>query len=44
MGVGMILIVAKSEVDKALVALKQNGGDPSIIGEVIAGPKGVEFV
>jgi phosphoribosylformylglycinamidine cyclo-ligase len=44
MGVGMVLIVGKSEVDKAVAALRQNGADPSIIGEVVSGPKGVEFV
>jgi phosphoribosylformylglycinamidine cyclo-ligase len=44
MGVGMVLIVGKNEVDKALAALKKNGADPSVIGEVFAGDKGVEFV
>jgi phosphoribosylformylglycinamidine cyclo-ligase len=44
MGVGMLLIVAKAQVDKAIAALKKNGADPSIIGEVVSGEKGVEFV
>ncbi len=44
MGVGMIVIVSKEETDKTLEALKQNGATPSIIGEVVAGQKGVAFV
>ena len=44
MGVGMVLIVAMDNLDKALALLKQNGADPSVIGEVVAGEKGVEFV
>ncbi|HUO57133.1 MAG TPA: phosphoribosylformylglycinamidine cyclo-ligase [bacterium] len=44
MGVGMVLIVGKPEVDRAIAALKKNGADPSVIGEVVAGEKGVEFV
>ena len=44
MGVGMVIIVGKQDVDKALAELKKNGADPSIIGEVVAGKKGVEFV
>jgi phosphoribosylformylglycinamidine cyclo-ligase len=44
MGVGMVLIVGKENTDKALALLKQNGATPSIIGEVVAGTKGVELV
>lgn len=44
MGVGMVLIVNPKNLDKALRLLKKNGADPSVIGEVIAGPKGVEFI
>ncbi len=44
MGVGMVIIVGKSEVDKTVAALKKTGADPSVIGEVFAGEKGVEFV
>ncbi len=44
MGVGMVIIVGLAEVAKAMEALKKNGADPSIIGEVVAGEKGVEFV
>jgi len=40
----MVIIVGKQDVDKALAELKKNGADPSIIGEVVAGEKGVEFV
>jgi phosphoribosylformylglycinamidine cyclo-ligase len=43
MGVGMVLIVSKDHLDKAITLLKQNGADPSVIGEVVAGEKGVEF-
>jgi phosphoribosylformylglycinamidine cyclo-ligase len=44
MGVGMVLVVGKGDVDKAMAGLRKNGADPSIIGEVVAGDKGVEFV
>ncbi|HEY5038424.1 MAG TPA: phosphoribosylformylglycinamidine cyclo-ligase [bacterium] len=44
MGVGIVLIVAKKDVDKAIKELKKNGATPSIIGEVFKGVKGVEFV
>lgn len=44
MGVGMVLIVDKGNVDKTLALLKKNNADPSVIGEVVAGDKGVEFV
>ena len=43
MGIGMVLIVSKENRDKALSELKQNGAEPLIIGEVVAGQKGVEF-
>jgi phosphoribosylaminoimidazole (AIR) synthetase len=43
MGIGMVLIVSKENTDKALSELKQNGAEPLIIGEVVAGQKGVEF-
>ena len=44
MGVGMVIIVSKDNLDKAVALLKQNGADPSVIGEVVAGQKGVEFI
>jgi len=43
MGIGMVLIVSKENTDKVLSELKQNGAEPLIIGEVVAGQKGVEF-
>jgi phosphoribosylformylglycinamidine cyclo-ligase len=44
MGIGMIVVVGPTEVDKTLEELKKNGATPSVIGQVIAGQKGVEFV
>jgi phosphoribosylformylglycinamidine cyclo-ligase len=44
MGVGMVIIVGKNDVDKAITTLKKNGADPSVIGEIVTGDKGVEFV
>jgi len=44
MGLGMVLLVAKENVDKALAELKKNGAAPTIVGEVVDGQKGVEFV
>jgi len=43
MGLGMVILVDKGQVDKALFLLKQNGADPSVVGEVVSGTKGVEF-
>ncbi len=37
MGVGMSVVVAKEDADKALEILKANGEDAYIIGEIIAG-------
>ena len=37
MGVGMTMIVAKDDADKALAALKENGQDAYVIGEVVSG-------
>ncbi len=37
MGVGMSIVVPKDEVDKALAILRENGEDPYIIGEIVAG-------
>jgi phosphoribosylformylglycinamidine cyclo-ligase len=44
MGLGMLLIVSPADKDKAMDELKKNGAEPSWVGEVIAGQKGVEFV
>ena len=44
MGIGMVLVVDAKDSQKAMEALKRNGADPVVIGEVIAGEKGVEFV
>ncbi|MDD5944768.1 MAG: phosphoribosylformylglycinamidine cyclo-ligase [Clostridia bacterium] len=41
MGVGMSIIVAKEEADKALEVLKANGEDAYIIGEVVKSEDGV---
>ena len=41
MGVGMSVIVAKEDADKALEILKANGEDAYIIGEVIKSEEGV---
>ncbi len=44
MGIGMVIIVGPNELEKALAELKKNGATPSVIGEVVAGEKGVELV
>ncbi|MBQ8209900.1 MAG: phosphoribosylformylglycinamidine cyclo-ligase [Clostridia bacterium] len=44
MGVGMSVIVAKEDADKALDVLKANGEDAYIIGEVIKSEEGVVIV
>ncbi|HVZ81805.1 MAG TPA: phosphoribosylformylglycinamidine cyclo-ligase [bacterium] len=44
MGIGMVLIVGAKDAAKAMKELKKNGGQPMLIGEVVKGPKGVEFV
>ena len=36
MGVGMSIVVAKEDADKALEILRANGEDPYVIGEIIA--------
>lgn len=41
MGVGMSVVVAKADADKALEILRANGEDAYIIGEVVAGDDGV---
>ncbi len=41
MGVGMSIVVAKEDADKALEILRANGEDAYILGEVIASEEGV---
>ena len=41
MGVGMSIVVAKEEAEKAIEVLKANGEDAYIIGEIIAGDEKV---
>ena len=41
MGVGMSVVVAKEDADRALSVLKANGEDAYIIGEVVKGDEGV---
>ena len=41
MGVGMTMIVAKDDADKALAALRENGQDAYVIGEVVSGEEKV---
>ena len=41
MGVGMTMIVAKDDADKALAALKENGQDAYVISEVVSGEEKV---
>ena len=43
MGVGMITIVAKEDVEKALEILKANGEDAYVIGHVEDGEHGIEL-
>ena len=35
MGVGMAMIVSKETADKAIAALKENGVDAYVIGEIV---------
>lgn len=41
MGVGMSIVVAKDQAEKALEVLKANGEDAYIIGEIVKGEEGV---
>jgi len=41
MGVGMSVVVAKEDADKAVEILKANGEDAYILGEVVASDEGV---
>ena len=41
MGIGMTVVVAKEEADRALAALQAAGEDPVRLGEIVAGDEGV---
>ena len=41
MGVGMIIAVAKEDVDTAVEAIKNSGETPYIMGEIVSGEKGI---
>ena len=43
MGVGMVLVVPRTQADKAMELLKAEGQDSYPIGEIVAGEKGVEL-
>ena len=42
MGVGMILVVAKEDAQRAVEILEKNGEDAWVLGEIVAGD-GVEL-
>lgn len=44
MGVGMVILTAAKDADRAIRLLKVRGARPSVIGEVVRGAKGVEIV
>jgi len=44
MGIGMILIVGRAELDRAMKLLHKNGASPAVIGVVVKGKKGVRFI
>ncbi len=43
MGVGMSVVVAKEDVDKALAILRSHGEDAYVIGEIVAGDDKIEI-
>lgn len=43
MGVGFCIVVAAADVDSALTAIRSVGGEATIAGEVVAGPKRIEL-
>ncbi|ONI38379.1 phosphoribosylformylglycinamidine cyclo-ligase [Candidatus Epulonipiscium fishelsonii] len=43
MGVGMIVIVDEQDVDKTMAILESQGEQPYIMGEIVAGQKGIEI-
>jgi len=43
MGIGFCIVVAATDVDSALTAIHSVGGEATIAGEVVAGPKRIEL-
>ncbi len=43
MGVGFCIVVAAADVDRALEAVRSVGGDATVAGEVVTGPKRIEL-
>ncbi|MDR1927512.1 MAG: phosphoribosylformylglycinamidine cyclo-ligase [Oscillospiraceae bacterium] len=41
MGVGMVLVTAKEDADRAVALLRQNGEEAYLLGEVVSGGEGV---
>ncbi len=41
MGIGMSMVVAKEDADKAIATLRQNGETPYVLGELVEGDDGV---
>ncbi len=41
MGIGMVMAVAPADVDKCVAAVRESGETPYILGEIVAGEKGV---
>jgi phosphoribosylformylglycinamidine cyclo-ligase len=44
MGVGLIVVCARSDADRALEQLKQTNEQPWVIGEIVSGEKGVRYL
>ena len=43
MGVGFCIVVPAADVDRAIEAVNGVGGDASVAGEVVTGPKRIEL-
>ena len=43
MGLGMVLVVPRGAVERAVEALRGMGEEPVVVGEVVRGERGVEF-
>lgn len=44
LGVGMVIVVSPEETEEALDCLRKHGENPTVLGEVRTGERGVEFV
>ena len=44
MGLGMILAIDPSDVDKAIDAINATGDTPYVVGRIIDGEKGVDII